>query len=390
MTNIDVELRNVIKEFPAGRGQIPVRAVDNISLQINDGEFFALLGPSGCGKTTTLRMIAGFEDTTSGDILIRGNAVQHIPPFHRPVNTVFQDYALFPHMTVLQNVMFGLRMENTPKAQARQLAQDALELVQLPHISDRKPAQLSGGQQQRVALARALVKQPAVLLLDEPLGALDLKLRKAMQFELKAMQQQLGITFIYVTHDQEEAMTMADRIGVMHDGVLLQVGTPQETYETPATRFVADFIGETNFIRGTFEAEQGDVAKVKISPDSVIDAMSSERGISHRREVTIAIRPEKVALFPCEGNFRGTEGHAIDAATFKQTLDSQSDTTILTGLICEVYYIGTDTRYQIQIGDNIELVCRAQNFGHRFDTIYKVGDAVYVYWENENARVLTH
>ncbi len=390
MTNIDVELRNVIKEFPAGRGQTPVRAVDNISLQINDGEFFALLGPSGCGKTTTLRMIAGFEDTTSGDILIRGNAVQHIPPFHRPVNTVFQDYALFPHMTVLQNVMFGLRMENVPKATARQMAYDALNLVQLPHISDRKPAQLSGGQQQRVALARALVKQPAVLLLDEPLGALDLKLRKAMQFELKAMQQQLGITFIYVTHDQEEAMTMADRIGVMHDGVLLQVGTPQETYETPATRFVADFIGETNFIAGTFEAEQGDVAKVKISPDSVIDAMSSERGIPAGREVTIAIRPEKVALFPCEGNFRGSEGHTIDSATFKQTLDTQSGTTILSGKICEVYYIGTDTRYQIQIGDNIELVCRAQNFGHRFDTIYKVGDAVYVYWENENARVLTH
>jgi spermidine/putrescine transport system ATP-binding protein len=390
VTTIDVELRNVIKEFPSGRGQLPVRAVDDISLQINDGEFFALLGPSGCGKTTTLRMIAGFEDTSSGDILIRGKAVQHIPPFHRPVNTVFQDYALFPHMTVLQNVMFGLRMENVPKAQAREMAYDALNLVQLPTVGDRKPRQLSGGQQQRVALARALVKKPAVLLLDEPLGALDLKLRKAMQFELKAMQQALGITFIYVTHDQEEAMTMADRIGVMHDGVLLQVGTPQEIYETPATRYVADFIGETNFILGTFEAAENEYGKVKINDESIIDAMLGERGISPDTKVTVAIRPEKVALFPCEGSFRSSEGNTITVEAFKQSIDSQANLTVLKGQICEAYYIGTDTRYQIMIGDTIELVCRSQNFGHRFDTIYKVGDAVYVYWENDNARVLTH
>ena len=215
MAQYDVELINVIKEFPTPRQDGAVRAVDDVSLQINDGEFFALLGPSGCGKTTTLRMIAGFEDTSSGQILIRGKAVQDVPPFHRPVNTVFQDYALFPHMTALQNVMFGLEMEGVNKTEAKQRAKEALELVRLPQAADRKPRQLSGGQQQRVALARALVKRPAVLLLDEPLSALDLKLREAMRYELKAMQKSLGITFIFVTHDQEEAMTMADRIAVM-------------------------------------------------------------------------------------------------------------------------------------------------------------------------------
>src|SRR5689334_6327318 len=264
MTQYDVELINVIKEFPTPRSDGAVRAVDDVSLQISDGEFFALLGPSGCGKTTTLRMIAGFEDTSSGQILIRGKAVQHVPPFHRPVNTVFQDYALFPHMTVLQNVMFGLEMEGVGRAEARKRAIEALELVRLPKALDRKPRQLSGGQQQRVALARALVKKPTVLLLDEPLGALDLKLRKEMQFELKTMQKNLGITFIFVTHDQEEAMTMADRIAVMDQGKVLQVGTPEEIYEAPTTKFVADFIGETNFIKGTFTEMQGQYALVKL------------------------------------------------------------------------------------------------------------------------------
>ncbi|MBZ0301454.1 MAG: ATP-binding cassette domain-containing protein, partial [Anaerolineae bacterium] len=205
MAAVEVELINVVKEFSGSSGDGPLRAVDDVSLRIFDGEFFALLGPSGCGKTTTLRMIAGFEYPTQGSIQIRGQAMEHVPPFHRPVNTVFQDYALFPHMSVLQNVMFGLRMEGVSKQESRNRAMEALELVRLPQLASRKPRQLSGGQQQRVALARALVKKPAVLLLDEPLGALDLKLRKAMQYELKAMQQQVGITFIYVTHDQEEA-----------------------------------------------------------------------------------------------------------------------------------------------------------------------------------------
>src|SRR5215213_1122512 len=232
MAQVGIELKNVTKEFPARGGEAPVRAVDDVSLQIYEGEFFALLGPSGCGKTTTLRMIAGFEEPTSGEIIIRGQAVQGVPPFHRPVNTVFQDYALFPHMTVLQNVMFGLEMEGVPKAEAKKRAIEALEMVRLNQF-DRKPRQLSGGQQQRVALARALVKHPAVLLLDEPLGALDLKLRKAMQYELMSMQSELGITFVYVTHDQEEALTMCDRIAVMDRGKALQVGSPSEIYETP-------------------------------------------------------------------------------------------------------------------------------------------------------------
>jgi spermidine/putrescine transport system ATP-binding protein len=224
--------------------------VNAIDLQIAKGEFFALLGPSGCGKTTTLRMIAGFEQPTEGAVLIRERAMQGVPPFHRPVNTVFQDYALFPHMTVLQNVMFGLQMERVPKKEAQSRAHEALELVRLPNVATRKPSQLSGGQQQRVALARALVKRPAVLLLDEPLGALDLKLRKQMQYELKSIQNEVGITFIYVTHDQEEALTMADRIAVMDGGDVLQVGDPKSIYEHPLTHFVADFIGETNFIAG--------------------------------------------------------------------------------------------------------------------------------------------
>ncbi len=253
MEEIDVSLRNITKEFGKRRitqnGQ-PVRAVNNVSLDIRRGEFFALLGPSGCGKTTSLRMIAGFEEPSSGDILIRGKSVRGVPPFHRPVNTVFQDYALFPHMTVLQNVAFGLKMEKLTRKEILQRSYEMLALVQLTATADRKPHQLSGGQQQRVALARALVKRPAVLLLDEPLGALDLKLRRSMQYELKSMQAQLGITFVYVTHDQEEALVMADRIAVMNEGNLLQVGTPSDIYEAPRHRFVADFIGETNFLTG--------------------------------------------------------------------------------------------------------------------------------------------
>jgi spermidine/putrescine transport system ATP-binding protein len=228
-----VEVRQLVKEFVDRRGQV-VRAVDDVSLAVREGEFFALLGPSGCGKTTTLRAIAGFEEPTSGEVLLRGRPVHGVPPFHRPVNTVFQDYALFPHMTVRQNVMFGLRMARVAAAEARRRADEALDLVHLPGVGDRRPGQLSGGQRQRVALARALVNRPAVLLLDEPLGALDLKLRKAMQYELKQLQQQVGITFVYVTHDQEEALTMADRIAVMSAGKALQVGPPDAVYERPS------------------------------------------------------------------------------------------------------------------------------------------------------------
>ena len=291
----DVELVAVSKEF-RGRQQ-DVLAVRDLSLAVAPGEFFALLGPSGCGKTTTLRMIAGFEQPTQGEVLIRGVAMQGIPPFHRPVNTVFQDYALFPHMTVTQNVEFGLRMAGLARDVAEGRAAKALDLVQLPGVGSRRPRQLSGGQQQRVALARALVNEPAVLLLDEPLGALDLKLRKQMQFELKAMQQRLGISFIYVTHDQEEAMTMADRIGVMHDGQLLQIGAPEEIYDQPVDRFVADFIGETNFLEGRLEELSDERGSVRTQQgDLLLQGTLPKERVSIGAGVTLTIRPEKLTL----------------------------------------------------------------------------------------------
>jgi spermidine/putrescine transport system ATP-binding protein len=246
-TAIDVELQGVRKSFRE------VVAVDGVSLRIERGEFFSLLGPSGCGKTTTLRMIAGFEHPTEGEVLIQGRAMGETPPFARNVNTVFQHYALFPHMTVAENVGFGLKMKGRKRSEIETRMSEALELVRLSGYEQRRPRQLSGGQQQRVALARALINHPAVLLLDEPLGALDLKLRKEMQTELKRLQKSVGITFIYVTHDQEEALTMSDRIAVMNGGQVEQVGLPEEIYERPQSRFVADFIGETNFIEGLVE-----------------------------------------------------------------------------------------------------------------------------------------
>lgn len=388
MAAVDVELRHIVKEFPARRADGLVRAVDDVSLEIYDGEFFALLGPSGCGKTTTLRMIAGFEQPTSGEILIRGKAVQNIPPFHRPVNTVFQDYALFPHMTALKNVMFGLEMQGVPTNIARKRAMDALDLVRLPQIADRKPRQLSGGQQQRVALARAIVNEPAVLLLDEPLGALDLKLRKAMQFELKAMQQKLGITFIYVTHDQEEALTMADRIAVMDQGRALQVGKPQEVYDAPATRFVADFIGETNFLTGEFVSANGKFGRVRVEKNILIDAALADNALNSGEEVTVAIRPEKIGVVPSEGIARKGEGFSIGADTVIETIEQQPNTTILEGVIHQSFYIGTDTRYIILLGDKTELVVRTQNFGRRYDTIFQAGQRVRLFWDNGSARIL--
>ncbi|MFN8568064.1 MAG: spermidine/putrescine ABC transporter ATP-binding protein [Kouleothrix sp.] len=243
-----IEMRDVVKRF----GE--VNAVDHVSMEIRDGEFFSMLGPSGCGKTTSLRMIAGFEYPTSGDIFLNGVPIGNTPPFRRNVNTVFQSYALFPHMSVAENVAFGLEMKKVPRAEIAKRVDEALDMVRLGGFGARRPRQLSGGQQQRVALARALVNRPDVLLLDEPLGALDLKLRKEMQLELKGPARRVGITFIFVTHDQEEALTMSDRIAVMSAGKVLQFGTPTEIYERPNCRFVADFIGESNFVRGRVAA----------------------------------------------------------------------------------------------------------------------------------------
>jgi spermidine/putrescine transport system ATP-binding protein len=388
MTAVDVELVNVVKEFPGSGGEQAMRAVDDVSLKIYDSEFFALLGPSGCGKTTTLRMIAGFEYPTQGKISIRGQSMEHVPPYQRPVNTVFQDYALFPHMNVLQNVMFGLRMEGIGKNEAKQRAMEALELVRLPDAANRNPRHLSGGQQQRVALARALVKKPAVLLLDEPLGALDLKLRKEMQYELKSMQRQVGITFIYVTHDQEEAMTMADRIAVMNEGKLLQVGTPPDIYEKPADRFVADFIGETCFLSGRLVEQRGEFGVVDIGGGVAIKAAWLGEMLPDGSEITVAIRPEKVGLIPAEGEVRKEDGARIPAQAIRSSLEQSPETTLLRARVVNGHYIGTDTRYTVHVG-NTELIARVQNFSHRYDTNYRVGQDVYVFWDTQNARILS-
>ena len=376
MGDVKVQLKNLVKEFPSKRGEEAVRAVNDVNLNIYDGEFFALLGPSGCGKTTTLRLIAGFEQPTSGDIIIDGEQVAGVPAFRRPVNTVFQDYVLFPHMTVLQNVAFGLKMAGINGAEAHKRAQEALELVQLPHIGKRRPRELSGGQQQRVALARALVNQPSVLLLDEPLGALDLKLRRQMQIELKAMQAELGITFIFVTHDQEEAMTMANRIAVMEGGRVLQVGRPEEVYETPQTRFVADFIGETNFLEGQLISHENTIGQVNITDDTTISAVIPERQPVHEgQNVTVAIRPERVSI------------HPID-----EQPTTTPDLTVVRGQVIHSNYIGTDTRYVVRVGSGTrggEVTVRVQNTDYKRVSDYKANEFVNLAWENTSAHILT-
>jgi spermidine/putrescine transport system ATP-binding protein len=307
-----VSIRGVTKRFPAGKSAEPVVAVDDLDLEIADGEFFSLLGPSGCGKTTTLRMIGGFEYPTAGSIQIFGEEVGLLPPNKRPVNTVFQSYALFPHMTVAQNIAFGLEMQDVAKDEITHRVGNVIELVQLEGRENRKPKQLSGGQQQRVALARALVNRPKVLLLDEPLGALDLKLRQAMQLELKQMQERVGITFIYVTHDQEEALTMSDRLAVMDSGNLLQVGAPEAIYDNPRTRFVADFIGDTNLLTATIIDE----GAVRLSDGSAIRVTNDRPAGS---TVTVAVRPEKLGLRRPQSDrdltLDAIDGH-VDRVTF--------------------------------------------------------------------------
>src|SRR3989304_2964361 len=296
MADFAVELRDVVKQFVTPEGN-PLNAVDHVTMQIKNGEFFSMLGSSGCGKTTSLRMIAGFEWPTEGEVYIEGKAMGHTPPFQRKVNTVFQSYALFQHLTVYQNLAFGLEMELAKQDEIKKRVGNALEMVQLTGMDRRRPKQLSGGQQQRVALARALVKTPDVLLLDEPLGALDLKLRKEMQLELKALQQQLGITFIYVTHDQEEALTMSDRIAVMSKGQVQQMGTPVEIYERPANKFVADFIGESNFLEGRIKSLSGLEARVFIpSLNTEVSGIPISKGLAAGDEVFVSLRPEKVQL----------------------------------------------------------------------------------------------
>jgi putrescine transport system ATP-binding protein len=289
-------------------------AVDNVSLDIPRGEFFALLGPSGCGKTTLLRMLAGFEAPNEGEILLDGDSIVGVPPYERPVNMMFQSYALFPHLTVAGNVAFGLRQEGWTKSAIETRVAEMLALVKLEEFGHRKPHQLSGGQRQRVALARALAKSPKVFLLDEPLGALDKKLRDETQFELMALQQRLGLTFIIVTHDQEEAMTMANRIGVMHAGKLVQVGTPAEIYEDPKTRWVAEFIGDVNLFDGTVSGHRGGLASIDTRAGRLVVARKD--GLDDGQVVSVAVRPEKIEILrePMSDTLNMLHGHVVDIA----------------------------------------------------------------------------
>jgi spermidine/putrescine transport system ATP-binding protein len=300
-----VRLEHVTKHFAS------FVAVEQANFDIGEGEFFSMLGPSGCGKTTTLRMIAGFEQPTSGRILLQGQDVSRTPPHKRPVNTVFQNYALFPHMNVYDNVAFGLRNKKTPEKVVKERVQELLEVVRLPEFAMRKPNQLSGGQQQRIALARALVNLPKALLLDEPLGALDLKLRQVMQLELKRIQREVGITFIFVTHDQEEALTMSDRIAVMTQGRVDQIGTPTEIYHHPSSAFVAGFIGTANLLPVTVRSQDGDTVTVDSPTGTQFRVAAAGRTYPTGREVTVMVRPER--LVPAATLPTGDAGGQVDA-----------------------------------------------------------------------------
>ena len=340
-----VSLKNVEKWF--GENHV----VKNMNLEIQEGEFLTLLGPSGCGKTTTLRMIAGFEDASSGTIEVQGVRVEEMEPFQRDVNTVFQNYSLFPHMTVFENVAYGPSIKKIPKEQIKKSVSEMLELVQMSGYESRKPDELSGGQKQRVAIARALINQPRVLLLDEPLGALDMKLRRQMQIELKRLQKKLGITFVYVTHDQEEAMTMSDRIAVMSDGLILQIDNPVEIYEKPKSRFVADFIGESNIFDG----------KIKTMEDGILHAECKQgdcllygKGFEAEEEIYISVRPEYLML-----SKEKQEGFSLKAK------------------IIDYVFMGTLVKAILLTEDGKEIKYSRFEKNQSLD----IGDEVYLYWD---------
>jgi spermidine/putrescine transport system ATP-binding protein len=345
-----IVIQNIGMVFGTGVGA--VTALEDVSLEIGSNEFFTLLGPSGCGKTTLLRLIAGFEQPTTGSISLYGQHLEGLMPFERPVNTVFQSYALFPHMSVAQNIAFGLEMQRKPKLEVQKIVTDMLELVRLTGFEARKPAQLSGGQQQRVALARALANRPKVLLLDESLSALDAKLRKEMQLELKRLQLETGITFVFVTHDQEEALTMSDRIAVMKNGKLEQIGTPTEIYDFPRSRYVADFIGETNFLTGIAETNG-----LRLPDNQLLE-------VTHFRllgsSVDVAIRPERAQIT--------RDGNGLNA------------------VVREVVYVGTDTVVYLEIAGEVFRV-RMQNYGGAAK-IVSVGDQVKLVIPSDAVRVL--
>jgi len=341
-----IEFKNVSRVFSVQQDKLvgSLKAVDNVSLQIRDGEFFSLLGPSGSGKTTSLRMIAGFDHPTSGEILLGGRDVSNLPPYERDVNTVFQDYALFPHMTVGENIAYGLMVKKVPKPERATRVDEMLDLVRLTGFGGRKPSQLSGGQRQRVALARSLINHPKVLLLDEPLGALDLKLRQQMQVELKAIQRRVGITFIFVTHDQEEALTMSDRIAVFNQGRVEQIGTPAEIYEHPTTPFVAGFVGVSNLV-------SGEIAKRITGSEAIF-----------------SIRPEKIHL----------------AAPDEKV---ESDMFCADGRVRDVIYLGLYTRYLVELENGGDLVVVEQNLKTTSMDVMKIkNQKVRLLWKKEHAR----
>ena len=335
MADVDVRLEHVTKSF----GEM--HAVDDLSLDILRGEFFSMLGPSGCGKTTTLRMIGGFEEPTSGTIYLADQDVTGLPPYKRNVNTVFQNYALFPHLTIYENVAFGLRRRKVPDGEIKSQVQSMLELVELPGFEERKPTMLSGGQQQRVALARALINHPQVLLLDEPLGALDLKLRKQMQIELKRIQTEVGITFIYVTHDQEEAMTMSDRIAVMRAGHIEQLGDPESLYERPQTAFVAGFLGVSNLLEGEVAGHEGGMIAIRLTDGTVIKAPSTGNGA---QKVRLGVRPEKLRVVAVN------DGQAL-----------ATDLNAVEGTVLDSSYIGVSTQYLVETRDGHKMTAYSQN-----------------------------
>ena len=334
MPDVDVRLDHVTKAF----GETV--AVDDLSLEIWRGEFFSMLGPSGCGKTTTLRMIGGFEEPTGGTVYLGDQDVTGLPPFKRNVNTVFQNYALFPHLSIYENVAFGLRRKKVPDAEIKTRVGQMLDLVELPGYEQRKPTMLSGGQQQRVALARALINHPQVLLLDEPLGALDLKLRKQMQLELKRIQTEVGITFIYVTHDQEEAMTMSDRIAVMRAGHIEQLGDPESLYERPETAFVAGFLGVSNLLEGEVAGHEGGMVAIRLKDGTVIKAPAGQNG---QTAVRLGVRPEKLRLVT-----GATDG-------------SSADLNAVEGTVLDASYIGVSTQYLVETRDGHRMTAYTQN-----------------------------
>jgi len=359
---IEVRLSDVVKQFG------DVVAVDHIDLEVEDSEFFSLLGPSGCGKTTTLRMIGGFEQPTSGLIELHGEDVTWLPPYRRNVNTVFQNYALFPHLTIYENVAFGLRRKGVKDKEVKGRVREMLALVELPGFESRKPTQISGGQAQRVALARALINRPAVLLLDEPLGALDLKLRKQMQVELKRIQQEVGITFIYVTHDQEEAMTMSDRIAVMNRGRYEQLGDPESLYERPKTRFVAGFLGVSNLLAGLVVERGGDRSAVRLADGTNVLVPASL--LNGEANVDIGVRPEKIRLQP-------------------SSAEIQSGHNGLRGTVRDASYLGVSTNYTVETADGARLVVYEQNIEQTVHgSLYKPGEEVRLSWSPDHTFVV--